>query len=255
MKNLHESLSEFSYGHGVTREVESYLSSVGLHTTPYLPSLRDEGSLGFDVGFNRPGKFLLLQFKLGQELRRFRRSNPRDQIPRLSKPFWRFNVDTSELQFRALREWEDAGAEVYYIAPKFSHWRRFEECYLDGSILENSLTFNPSELDQTQIQSGNRHRIVYDSENHHICSDPLPFEEVNWDDCAKKIAKSIKEGDAKPLSEQLNFLPRIDILFQSFLRLSADSKFSSLPANETMLNILLLEAACIGPVVMLVTDD
>jgi uncharacterized protein Ymh len=42
MIDLHERLSEFSYGYGVTREVEALLMSVGLHATPFLPSLLHE---------------------------------------------------------------------------------------------------------------------------------------------------------------------------------------------------------------------
>jgi hypothetical protein len=48
------------------REVERLLQSVGLRTTPFLPSLLEEKKLAFDVAFNRPGAPLLLQFKLHQ---------------------------------------------------------------------------------------------------------------------------------------------------------------------------------------------
>ena len=68
---LHERLSEFSYGYGVTREVEQHLQQQGLSATPFLPSLLQEAKVGFDVAFSRPGKPLLLQFKLGQAMRRF----------------------------------------------------------------------------------------------------------------------------------------------------------------------------------------
>ncbi len=73
MIDLHERLSEFSYGYGATREAERLLASIGHHAIPYLPSLPDEGELGFDVAFNLPGRVLVLQFKLGEELLRFRR--------------------------------------------------------------------------------------------------------------------------------------------------------------------------------------
>jgi len=70
MINLHERLSEFSYGYGVTRGVEALLASVGLHTTPFLPSLLHEASLGFDVSFSSPSTVVMLQFKLGYNLPR-----------------------------------------------------------------------------------------------------------------------------------------------------------------------------------------
>ena len=60
MVDLHERLSEFSYGYGVTREVENLLASVGLNAVPFLPSLLQEATFGFDVGFKK-GAPLLIQ--------------------------------------------------------------------------------------------------------------------------------------------------------------------------------------------------
>lgn len=39
MINLHERLSEFSSGFGVTREVQSLLEGIGLRPTPVMPNL------------------------------------------------------------------------------------------------------------------------------------------------------------------------------------------------------------------------
>ena len=94
--DLHNRLSEFSYGYGVTREVERLLAFTGLRTTPFLPSLLHEAVLGFDVKFDRPGAALLLQFKLGEALQRFRRDDISKPPPPLGKPFWRFSIDTAE---------------------------------------------------------------------------------------------------------------------------------------------------------------
>jgi hypothetical protein len=122
--DLHEHLSEFSYGYGVTREVEGLLRSVGLRPTPFLPSLLQEAKLGFDVAFNRPGAALLLQFKLGKVVQHFRRTDCSKPAPALEKPFWRFDLNTAETdgQYDLLINSEQAGAEVYYVAPRFSYW-------------------------------------------------------------------------------------------------------------------------------------
>ena len=56
MINLHERLSEFSYGYGVTREMEHRLAAAGVQATPFLPSLLHEATLGFDVAFSGPGQ-------------------------------------------------------------------------------------------------------------------------------------------------------------------------------------------------------
>lgn len=101
MIDLHERLSEFSYGYGVIRETEALLASVGLTTTPFQPSLLHEGEVGFDVAFRGPGTAVMLQFKLGQELQRFHRTRNQAR-PQINRPFWRFSVDTTEHQFQQL---------------------------------------------------------------------------------------------------------------------------------------------------------
>ncbi len=45
--DLHERLSEFSYGYGVTREVEALMRAVGLTVTPFMPSLIHEAELNY----------------------------------------------------------------------------------------------------------------------------------------------------------------------------------------------------------------
>ncbi len=131
---LHERLSEFSYGYGATRDTEVLLQSVGLAVTPVLPSLLHETQLGFDVGFNRPGQSLMLHFKLGQAMQRFRPA-PR---PPLEDRFWRFNIDTAEPDgpFEMLLKAEQDGAEVIYVAPKFHDW----EAYLAHFETDNHKT-------------------------------------------------------------------------------------------------------------------
>jgi|SRR5450631_335348 hypothetical protein len=125
MIDLHERLSEFSFGYGVSREVEGLLASVGLHATPFLPSLLHEAELGFDVAFEDRGRVVVLQFKLGEELRRFHRTTPSQSIPPLEGPFWRYRIDTTGHQFRRLVDFENQQADVYYVAPRFSSWQAY----------------------------------------------------------------------------------------------------------------------------------
>jgi hypothetical protein len=191
MIDLHEQLSEFSYGYGVTREVEELLVSIGLNATPFLPSLIHEAELGFDVAFNRPGTPLVLQFKLGQELERFRRAKGQTTVPRLNRPFWRFKVDINESQFLRLNELQTAGAEVYYVAPRFSRWMRFDHYFKTKRILTHSLMVTPNEILRGASASGatgSLHRVAYDRKRKYVCSEPVPIEEVQ----REKIAGAIK---------------------------------------------------------------
>ena len=198
MINLHERFSEFSYGYGVTREVENLLASVGLHATPFLPSLLHEAELGFDVSFQSPGLVVVLQFKLGQELQRFRRSDPAQPIPLLTKPFWRFRIDTAGHQFQRLVEFENADADVYYVAPRFSHWETYERAFQDNQVLEKSLILRLSEiLCGVQAQGGSEgvHRIVYDRACRYVCSKPVGIREVMQGEMARKIGERARMPD------------------------------------------------------------
>src|SRR5439155_15650999 len=116
-------------------------SDVGIKTAPFLPSLLQEAQLGFDVGFDRPGALLLLQFKLGQSVERFRRSKPSDPIPNLHRPFWRFWINTAEAdgQYETLLKAEQDGAETYYSAPRFSKWSDYLVAFESGEVLERSM--------------------------------------------------------------------------------------------------------------------
>jgi hypothetical protein len=185
---LHERLSEFSYGYGVTREVERRLRQQGLSATPFLPSLLHEASLGFDVAFHRPGTPLLLQFKLGQAMRRFV-PGPR---PTLQQPFWRYHIDTAEPdgQFELLLKAEQDGADVFYLAPKFHDWEIYLEAFEHRRVLRTSLIVSPGEIRRTLDAHGvpdGDHKIVYDEHRAYLCSEPLELASIGASDIAAKL--------------------------------------------------------------------
>jgi hypothetical protein len=196
--DLHNRLSEFSYGYGGTREVERQLASVGLRSTPFLPSLLNEAVLGFDVKFDRPGAVILLQFKLGEALRRFRRDDISKPPPPLGKPFWRFSIDTAEQdgQFDLLLKSEQAQAEVYYVAPRFTTWDRYVSEFQSERVLYESLLLRPSEIEgklaQENVADG-LHRIVYDTLNVFVCSDAIQVNEQNVGNVALEVREKINE--------------------------------------------------------------
>lgn len=192
--DLHERLSEFSYGYGVTREVEDLMRSVGLTVTPFMPSLIHEAELGFDVGFNRPGRPLLLQFKLGQAMQRFRPA-PR---PRLEDRFWRFNIDTAEPdgQFELLLKAEQDGAEVIYVAPRFHDWDAYLGHFENSRVLDHSLLVPPSHIRMALVHSGQAdgpHRIVYDRFRAYACSKPTQLDTLSRGQLASAIVQDLRE--------------------------------------------------------------
>ena len=200
---LHERLSEFSYGFGVTREAELALASVGLRAVPFLPSLLHEAELGFDVGFDRPGAPLLLQFKLGQAMKRY---VPRPG-PHLARPYWRFRIDTAEPegQYELLLKAQQDGAETYYVAPKFHDWEAYLKAFSDGLILDLSLLVTPTHI-RSALDAGGAadgpHKVVYDHAHAYVCSDPLPLTVTRSLDFAERLRARIEKEDV-PLGESL----------------------------------------------------
>lgn len=173
------------------------------------------------------------------------------------RPFWRVNIYTSERQHQALRAWENAGAEVYYVAPKFSNWRHYEEFMLGGEVLEHSLTFTPSELDRASGQPINRRRVVYDENRHYICTEPVEFKGIDWPTRIHQIADSIRDPLAPSLADQISGLSRIEELFQNFMRLSVSPRIKF--EKDSQINpysaILGIQAASLGTTLCLVTEN
>lgn len=198
MIDLHERLSEYSYGYGVTRETEKLLEQMGIRAVPFLPNLIHENKLGFDVAFDRPGTALMLQFKLGQTLKRFHKNNPTQVVPLLNRPFWRFTIDTAEPdgQFETLLKAEQDGAEVYYVAPRFTDWPEYADLFERTGVLENSVLVKPSEIRSSLDEQGSpegHHRIVYDRYRVHVCSEPTRVREMDSDDAIEAIAINVRE--------------------------------------------------------------
>jgi hypothetical protein len=201
MIELHERLSEFSYGYGVTREVERLLADVGVRTVPFMPSLLQEKLVGFDAGFSGRGVPLLLQFKLGQSLNRFVRSDKTFPAPALERPFFRFAVNTAEPdgQFETLLKAEIDGAETYYIAPRFTDWPHYVKFFEAGEVLERSVMVRPGEVRAALVAKGSHdgpHRIVYDQNSVHVCSDPAVIRDVRPSIIAEDLVRRLSTDQA-----------------------------------------------------------
>lgn len=220
---LHERLSEFSYGYGITREVEVSLRQNGLKATPFLPSLLHEAKIGCDVAFDLPGSPLMLQFKLGQSMRRFL-PGPR---PTLQVPFWRYRIDTAEPdgQFEILLKAEMDGADVFYLAPKFHDWQSYLDAFEHRNVVQRSLIISPDQIRRTLASHGipdGPHRVVYDENVAYLCSKPLELKPIRNLELASQLRARV-ESRKIPIGKVLNdvfegFENRSDI------RRSSDSK-------------------------------
>jgi hypothetical protein len=171
--------SEFSYGYAAIRQAEADLTAVFSQPGPPLqPSLRDEASLGWDVGLLVPGFVAFMQFKLSEFIVRGRRDSP--TWPAVGAPHHRFAIDTTHHQFEALLLLENRMrrgrifGDVLYLAPCFSKYSQFDEAYRNGAVLTNSMMASPHEF--AGLPPG-WHYYVTDSHGvAQILSDPTPVE-------------------------------------------------------------------------------
>ncbi|TAL32093.1 MAG: hypothetical protein EPN98_14890 [Phenylobacterium sp.] len=260
MIDLHERLSEFSYGFGATREAEAALRSVGVTATPFLPSLIHEKVLGFDVAFDRPGAVLMLQFKLGQQMKRYRSVPPGKPGPPVSSPFWRFHLDTTEDQFRLLVDAEQRGAEAYYVAPRFSDWQEYEDAYQAGAVLDRSLMVRPSDIEReltARSQPAGRHRVVYDLTSRYICSEPIPLEEVRTDGMVAKVFQDLRVkprslGDLVSVLSEVRTADRARRSASTSSRQAIQARARS--AEDAAAAMFAVEAWSVGAQAIFVTD-
>lgn len=199
MIELHERLSEFSYGYGISREVERLLAARGVSAVPFMPSLLQEKKLGFDVSFSGGGIPLLLQFKLGQSLTRFVRSDLSQPGPALERPFFRFSINTAEVdgQYETLLKAESDGAEVYYVAPRFADWPHYINLFQQEEVLEHSVMVTPMDIRNALIAQGapdGPHRLVYDRGAVHVCSSPVNVRDVRPTVLAETVVNRVHDG-------------------------------------------------------------
>lgn len=194
MFQLSQRLSEFSYGYGLTREIESRLLVHGAKTVPFLPSLVYEKELGFDVAFDVGGSLLFLQFKLGSELTRYRHKKGWKGLkPNLSRPFWRFDVETSDPdgQYRTLiRAEADPNVAVTYAAPQFSDWQQYATLYAATALADNSLFVRPSSIEKalsSSFQPPGEHQVMYDGSKCFVRSEPVEVEPETLNGIFSKI--------------------------------------------------------------------
>ncbi len=259
MIDLHERLSEFSFGYGITKEVEALLATVGVHATPFFPNLKHENELGFDVGFKAKGTVIALQFKLGSELKRFRASSTMKIMPPLDRPFWRFHLDTSGDQFKMLREYEGQGAQVYYVAPRFTSWREYDSAFYAGTVLDKSLIVTPKDIDAKLFfidptAASGVHRVVYDRSESYVCSEPLQLDEVKKADLVSKI--SYYADTTRELGSQLEamFGARLSVRL-SHRRREDDILKSASSRDVGIMNILALDALAHGAQLLFASRD
>lgn len=162
--NMKIEITEFSYGYAVIEAIrfdskwveqigippilipETYLNIV---EAPFLPSLIEEGQkLGYDAALKFDYLTLFLQFKLSDYMKK--RSAKEVQENLIFPPYYRFRIskpiENRPRQHSLLYDLAEKNIFVYYAAPKFRFPSEFNNYYLTGQMLVNSLFIRPTDI-------------------------------------------------------------------------------------------------------------
>lgn len=137
--------SEFSYGYCLT---EDLIVGQGTQLTaaPVFPSLIEEGQpgVGYDVRFDRPGTPLFLQFKLVHQM--VRGTANETKKGHFHPPFYRMHLRPRKIsdQHQSLLSLEQAGNDVFYVAPGFHTTAALNTNYAQRRVWDRSFRINPS---------------------------------------------------------------------------------------------------------------
>ena len=137
--------SEFSYGYCLTEDL-IVGQDMPLTAAPVFPSLIEEGQpgIGYDVRFDRPGVPLFLQFKLVHQMVRGNANEAKRG--HFQPPFYRMHLRPQLIsdQHQSLLSLEQAGNDVFYVAPGFHTAMDLNINYAQRRVWDRSFRINPT---------------------------------------------------------------------------------------------------------------
>ena len=139
--------SEFSYGYCLTEDL-IVGQGTPLTAAPVFPSLLEEGQpgVGYDVRFDRPGIPLFLQFKLVHQMVRGNANEAKRG--HFQPPFYRMHLRPRQVsdQHQSLLSLEQAGNDVFYVAPCFHTAVDLNANYAQRLVWNRSFRINPTNI-------------------------------------------------------------------------------------------------------------
>ncbi len=201
---LHERLSEFSYGYGVTREVEWVAATAGAIGDAVLAKFATRGEPGIRCGLRPAGNTTSTSVQAWPSHASLCAGSPSGSSANHSGDTVSTRLNrTASLSF--LLKAEQDGADVFYLAPKFHDWEIYLEAFEQRRILRTSLIVSPGEIRRTLDAHGvpdGDHKIVYDERRTYLCSEPLELASVRASDLAGKLRARVESREA-PIAEVL----------------------------------------------------
>src|ERR1019366_3156628 len=156
--------SEFSYGYCLTEDL-IVGQGTPLTAAPVFPSLLEEGQpgVGYDLRLNRPGTPLFLQFKLVHQMERGNANEAKRG--HYSPPFYRMHVRPQRIsdQHASLLSLEQAGNDVFYVAPGFHTIANLNAAYAERRVWDRSFRIKPSFIGP--LPNDKAHHVTFKDSN------------------------------------------------------------------------------------------
>jgi hypothetical protein len=164
---MRPNISEFSYGYALTSELVEFLGYKGVGA-PVFPSLKDEGTLGYDVKL--PGVIpVFLQFKLCDRMV----SGAANEADLLGVPHFRMHLRPLRHsdQHDLLIALEAQGNAVFYACPEFTEPDELNDAYDKKQVLARSMLLSPSAIGSLD---GGDHHVAFlpGAPVAYVCSEP-----------------------------------------------------------------------------------
>jgi hypothetical protein len=177
---------------------------------PVFPSLIEEGQPGggYDVRFDLPGAPLFLQFKLVHQM--VKRNANEAKRGHFQPPFYRMHLRSRLIsdQHASLVSLEQAGNDVFYVAPAFHSTAALNTAYAQRRVWDQSFRIRPNALGA--LPDDKVHHVTFQqpSGTWRFYSDEPSREghAPNTDEIAAQLQKSIVERGKRNLRSQIEEL-------------------------------------------------
>jgi hypothetical protein len=186
-------ISEFSYGYALTEGLIRWVGTP-LTAAPVFPSLIEEGRPGggYDVRLDHPGIPLFLQFKLSDYMRS--RNAVEFRYYLFSLPFYRMYLRPRRQsdQHALLLDLENAGNDVFYVAPAFHRVSELNRAYISQNVLSDSIFVAPSAIGA--LPDDDKHHVSFRlNDRVFLLSTPVEIKAITSEDLAKHIFTQLQE--------------------------------------------------------------
>lgn len=217
--------TEMQYVLGFVSEFTNHLRSLTGQTPWFiLPSPQVEKDIGVDIVIEHFDHMEFHQYKRSDFLNTYSAKEYTQGLPKSIKPYYRFSLyEKASQQFTRLRLLAEMFPEhrVYYVAPKFSTHKEYQDYFwkkliMKNSIFVNCMGFNSPRIRKYLNHNPGEHAMVFDSKSdaRYLFSDGL---EINENDDLRGYEQIRLQGGEK------SFVMTVNKIFNSLLEDNLES--------------------------------